>query len=116
MLAEVCGIGMTADSKTIVGGDIDGAREAMRLALRDAGLEPSDIDYLNAHGAATIVGDRNETHAIKQTFGITASLQGGHAGVFDVALDDRVVYSKDQTFRFPTHEEIFAQIRAHQKG
>jgi nodulation protein E len=53
MLAEVCGIGMTADSKTIVGGDIDGAREAMRLALEDAELAPSDIDYLNAHGAAT---------------------------------------------------------------
>jgi nodulation protein E len=69
MLAEVCGIGMTADSKTIVGGDIDGAREAMRLALQDAELAPSDIDYLNAHGAATIVGDRNETHAIKGAFG-----------------------------------------------
>jgi hypothetical protein len=36
--------------------------------------------------------------------------------VFDVTLDGRRVYSKDETFRFPTHEEIFAQIRAHQGG
>jgi selT/selW/selH-like putative selenoprotein len=54
--------------------------------------------------------------AIKKTFGITASLKGGHAGVFDVALDGQRVYSKDETFRFPTHEEIFARIRAHQGG
>jgi len=54
--------------------------------------------------------------AIKQTFGITASLKGGHAGVFDVTLDGRLVYSKDETFRFPTNEEIFAQIRAREKG
>jgi nodulation protein E len=69
ILAELCGIGMTADSNNIISGDIDGAREAMRLALEDAELAPSDIDYLSAHGAATIVGDRNEAHAIKKVFG-----------------------------------------------
>jgi selT/selW/selH-like putative selenoprotein len=52
--------------------------------------------------------------AIKKEFGITASLEGGHGGVFDVALDGKRVYSKDETYRFPTNEEIFAQIRSHQ--
>jgi selT/selW/selH-like putative selenoprotein len=46
---------------------------------------------------------------------VTADLKGGHAGVFDVALDGKVVYSKDETFRFPTNEEIFAKVREHQK-
>jgi nodulation protein E len=69
MLAELLGIGMTADSKSMTNPDVDGACEAMRLALGDAELAPSDIDYLNAHGTATIIGDRNETHAIKKAFG-----------------------------------------------
>jgi nodulation protein E len=69
MLAELCGVGMTADSKSMISPDIDGAREAMRLALEDARLAPSDLGYLNAHGAATIVGDRNEAEAIRKTFG-----------------------------------------------
>lgn len=69
MLAELCGVGMTADSKEMISPDIDGAREAMRLALEDAELAPTDIGYLNAHGTATIAGDRNETRAIKQVFG-----------------------------------------------
>jgi selT/selW/selH-like putative selenoprotein len=49
--------------------------------------------------------------AIKKEFGVTADLKGGHSGVFDVAIDGKLVYSKDQTFRFPTNEEIFAKIR-----
>jgi nodulation protein E len=69
MLAELCGIGMTADSTNIITHEMDAARDAMRLALENAELAPSDIDYLNAHGAATIVADRSETHAIKQVFG-----------------------------------------------
>ena len=69
MLAELCGVGMTADSKSMISPDIDGAREVMRLALEDARLAPSDLGYLNAHGAATIVGDRNEAEAIRKTFG-----------------------------------------------
>lgn len=51
--------------------------------------------------------------AITKEFGLTADLTGGHSGVFDVALDDRLVYSKDLTYRFPTNEEIFAKIREH---
>jgi nodulation protein E len=73
MLAELCGVGMTADSESIVSPDIDGAGEAMRLALEDARLAPSDLGYLNAHGAATIVGDRREAQAIRKTFGRHAS-------------------------------------------
>jgi nodulation protein E len=69
MLAELCGIGRTADSNNMIGPDIDGAREAMRLALEEAELAPFDIDYLNAHGAATIAGDRNEARAIRKMFG-----------------------------------------------
>lgn len=69
ILAELAGFGMTADSKDMVNPDIDGPMEAMRLALEDAGLAPSDIDYLNAHGTATAINDINETDAIKKVFG-----------------------------------------------
>jgi selT/selW/selH-like putative selenoprotein len=54
--------------------------------------------------------------AIKKEFGITASLKSGHGGVFDVTLDGRRIYSKDETHRFPTDAEVFAKIRAHQKA
>ncbi len=53
--------------------------------------------------------------AIKKEFGVTADLRGGHGGVFDVTIDGKLVYSKDQTFRFPTNEEIFAKVREQQK-
>ena len=68
-LAELCGFGMTSDSKDMVNPDIDGPSEAMRLALADARLAPSDIGYVNAHGTATTINDRNETNAIKKVFG-----------------------------------------------
>jgi nodulation protein E len=69
LLAELCGIGMTADSKDMIGPGIEGPSAAMRCALKDAQLAPTDIDYLNAHGTATRVGDRNETKAIHEVFG-----------------------------------------------
>ena len=72
ILAELAGFGMTSDSKDMVNPDIEGPSEAMRLALVDAGLEPSQIDYLNAHGTATAINDRNETNAIKRVFGAHA--------------------------------------------
>jgi nodulation protein E len=53
----------------MVNPDIEGPREAMRLALQDAKLPPMSIDYLNAHGTATTINDRNETNAIKDLFG-----------------------------------------------
>ncbi len=73
MLAELAGFGMTSDSKDMVNPDIDGPSEAMRLALADARIAPTDVDYVNAHGTATTINDRNETNAIKQVFGAHAS-------------------------------------------
>ncbi|MEM7748843.1 MAG: beta-ketoacyl-[acyl-carrier-protein] synthase family protein [Pseudomonadota bacterium] len=72
ILAELCGYGMTSDSKDMVNPDVEGPREAMRLALDDAGIPATEIDYLNAHGTATTINDKNETNAIKEVF-------GGHA-------------------------------------
>lgn len=69
ILAELIGYGMTSDSKDMVNPDVEGPREAMRIALEDAKIGPADIDYLNAHGTATAINDRNETNAIKEVFG-----------------------------------------------
>ena len=69
ILAELCGYGMTSDSKDMVNPDIEGPSVAMQLALEDAGLEPGDIEYLNAHGTATAINDKNETNAIKEVYG-----------------------------------------------
>jgi selT/selW/selH-like putative selenoprotein len=54
--------------------------------------------------------------AIKKEFGLAATLKGGHGGVFDVTIDGQTVYSKHQTNRFPSNEEVFATIRAHGKS
>jgi nodulation protein E len=69
ILAELSGFGMTSDSKDMVNPDIEGPSEAMRLALADARIAPSDIGYINAHGTATTLNDKNETNAIKRVFG-----------------------------------------------
>lgn len=69
ILAELMGFGMSSDSKDMVNPDIDGPRSAMQFALDDAGLDASEIDYLNAHGTATALNDVNETNAIKDVFG-----------------------------------------------
>jgi nodulation protein E len=69
LIAELMGFGMTSDSKDMVNPDIEGPSEAMRLALADAKLAPTEIDYLNAHGTATTINDKNETNAIKNVFG-----------------------------------------------
>jgi len=69
--AELAGIGFTADAHHITepapGGE--GAVRSMRIAISDAGLTPSDVDYINTHGTSTPVGDRSETAAIKTVFG-----------------------------------------------
>jgi nodulation protein E len=72
IIAELVGFGMTSDSKDMVNPDIEGPSEAMRLALADARVSPSQIDYLNAHGTATTINDINETNAIKRVFGAHA--------------------------------------------
>ncbi|MFV0366966.1 MAG: beta-ketoacyl-[acyl-carrier-protein] synthase family protein [Hyphomicrobiaceae bacterium] len=69
ILAELMGFGMSSDSKDMVNPDIDGPRSAMQFAIDDAGIDASEIDYLNAHGTATALNDVNETNAIKDVFG-----------------------------------------------
>jgi nodulation protein E len=69
ILAEIVGFGMTSDADDMVNPDISGPRDAMKLALADAGIEPSAVGYLNAHGTATTLNDKNETNAIKAVFG-----------------------------------------------
>jgi nodulation protein E len=71
-LAELAGFGLNADAHDIVAPSADGAAAAMRLALHDAGLEPQQIDYINAHGTGTLANDRTETQAIHQVFGVHA--------------------------------------------
>jgi len=72
--AEVAGYGSTADAYHITapseGGE--GAARAMRLAIRRAGLEPAEIDYINAHGTSTQHNDRTESQAIRAVFGENA--------------------------------------------
>ena len=71
ILAEVLGYGATSDAYHItqpaVGGE--GGAKAMQLALRKAGIEPKEIDYINAHGTSTPLNDKAETMAIKAVFG-----------------------------------------------
>ncbi|WP_246810057.1 beta-ketoacyl synthase [Methyloligella sp. GL2] len=73
ILAELTGYGCTADAADMVNPSIDGASAAMQMALDDAGLSASDIDYINAHGTATSANDLNETRAIKRVFGNAAN-------------------------------------------
>ena len=100
ILAEVVGYGMTCDAYHITSptpGGVGGA-EAMRLALSDGGLDPSEIDYVNAHGTSTPANDKNETSAIKSALGarafeipvsstksMTGHLLGGSGGIEAVA-------------------------------
>jgi len=72
--AEVIGFGMSGDAFhiTLPPSDGEGARKCMTAAIRDAGIDPSDIDYLNAHGTSTPAGDIGETNGIKRAFGDAA--------------------------------------------
>jgi 3-oxoacyl-[acyl-carrier-protein] synthase II len=100
ILAEVVGYGMTCDAYhyTLPSPGGVGAAQAIRLALTDAGLEPDDVDYVNAHGTSTQANDSNETAAIKAALGsralaipvsstksMTGHLLGGSGGIEAVA-------------------------------
>jgi nodulation protein E len=69
ILAEVIGFGMTSDASHITKPDQKGAEEAMRMAIRDAGIHPAQIGYINAHGTGTLVNDSMEVAAVKNVFG-----------------------------------------------
>jgi 3-oxoacyl-[acyl-carrier-protein] synthase II len=66
---EVIGYGMSGDAHHMTDPDPNGAARCMNKALKDAGLSPADVDYINAHGTSTPVGDVSETKAIKEAFG-----------------------------------------------
>lgn len=69
--AEICGYGMTADAYHLTSPALEGegARRSMLHAVNDAGLDPTEIDYINAHGTSTDLNDKFETMAIKGAFG-----------------------------------------------
>ncbi|WP_309121322.1 beta-ketoacyl-ACP synthase II [Paenibacillus sp.] len=66
---EVIGYGMSGDAHHMTDPDPNGAARCMKKALSDAGIAPEDVDYINAHGTSTPVGDISETTAIKSAFG-----------------------------------------------
>lgn len=68
--AELAGFGMSGDAYHITAPDedADGASRSMAAAIKDAGIEPSAVDYINAHGTSTYLNDRNETVAVKRVF------------------------------------------------
>ena len=72
ILGEIAGIAMNADAADIVAPSRDGAARAMAGALRDAGLDPRDIGYINAHGTGTTANDRTECAAIREVLGSAA--------------------------------------------
>lgn len=95
--AELAGFGMSADAGHMTAPNMDGPRRAMLNAMRNAGVNPDQIDYLNAHGTSTPLGDRNESNAIKAALGeaayktvvsstksMTGHLLGGAGGIESV--------------------------------
>jgi 3-oxoacyl-[acyl-carrier-protein] synthase II len=71
--AELAGYGMSGDAYHITSPNSDGPKRSMLNALRNAGVNPADVQYVNAHGTSTPLGDKNETDAIKLAFGDHAS-------------------------------------------
>lgn len=98
VLGEISGYGLSTDAAHLTHPSVDGQARAMRLALASAGMDPTSIDYINAHGTGTIANDPVETAAIKQVFGehalqlqisSTKSMHGhllGAAGALEFAI------------------------------
>jgi len=95
--AELAGFGMGADAFHMTAPNVDGPKRSMRAALRNAGINADQVQYLNAHGTSTPLGDVNETNAIKLAFGeharkmvvnstksMTGHLLGGAGGIESV--------------------------------
>ncbi len=70
--AELAGFGMSGDAYHMTAPDTDGPKRSMQNAMKDAGVNPDQIHYVNAHGTSTPLGDKNETEAIKLAFGEAA--------------------------------------------
>jgi 3-oxoacyl-[acyl-carrier-protein] synthase II len=71
--AELAGFGMSGDAYHMTAPDTDGPRRSMANALKNAGVNPDEVQYVNAHGTSTPLGDKNETEAIKLAFGVDAA-------------------------------------------
>ena len=71
--AELSGFGMSGDAFHMTAPDTDGPRRSMVNALNNAGVNPDEVQYVNAHGTSTPLGDKNETDAIKLAFGVDAA-------------------------------------------
>ena len=71
--AELAGYGMSSDAYHMTAPNMDGPRRCMVNALKNAGVAPDEVQYLNAHGTSTPLGDKNETDAIKAAFGPAAT-------------------------------------------
>jgi 3-oxoacyl-[acyl-carrier-protein] synthase II len=95
--AELSGYGMSADAYHMTAPNMDGPRRSMRNAMNNAGVNPDEIQFVNAHGTSTPLGDANETNAIKAAFGdhssqivvnstksMTGHLLGGAGGLESV--------------------------------
>ena len=95
--AELSGYGMSADAYHMTAPNMDGPRRSMRNAMNNAGIDPSKVQFINAHGTSTPLGDSNETNAIKAAFGehayklvvnstksMTGHLLGGAGGLESV--------------------------------
>ena len=95
--AELTGYGMSADAYHMTAPNMDGPRRSMRNAMQNAGINPDAVEFINAHGTSTPLGDANETNAIKAAFGnhaknlvvnstksMTGHLLGGAGGLESV--------------------------------
>ncbi len=69
ILGEVIGYGFSSNGDHISVPNVDGPARSLRMAIRDAGIDPSEIDYVNAHATSTPLGDLNEARAIAEAFG-----------------------------------------------